>query len=162
MIVRKILIIYYSRTGFTSTVANEIANSCGADLESIRDIRRRFDGKSYLRLVFEAAMHSDTLIRRVRYAPDNYDVVVIGTPIWCWNVSNPIRTYIKIHRHQFKRIAFFFTYGGSGQVKIFQDLEKLAGQTPIARLAVKDSDIKNERQHEEVKEFTAKLKNCIL
>lgn len=158
----KILVVYHSRTGATSAVANEIAVACNADIESIRDIRRRFDGKSYLRLAFEAATHSNTLIRRIRYAPDNYDLVVIGTPIWCWNVSSPIRSYIKSHRHQCKRVAFFCTYGGSGYAKVFKDMEELAGQAAVASLFIKEDEIKTEKQHEKVAEFAKKLKSCIL
>ena len=138
---KKILVVYHSRTGFTSTVARQIANACNADLESVKDIRRHCDRKIYIRLALEAAIHSETVIRRVIHAPEDYDIVVIGTPIWCWNIASPVRVYIVSHSHQFKRVAFFCTYGGSGQVKVMHDLEHLTGQTAIATLTLKDDDI---------------------
>ena len=155
---RKILITYYSRTGLTSAVADEIANACDADLEPIRDIKNGFSGRSYLRSVFESMLHVDTLIRRVRYAPDDYDLIVIGTPIWCWNIASPVRAYIKSHRHQCTRVAFFLTCGGAGQRKVFRDMEKLTGQAPIACLALTDNEIKEEQQHEKIIQFTNELK----
>lgn len=155
----QILVLYYSRTGFTQTIARQIARACSADLESIEDVTGRDGASGYVRSALEAALHLDTSIRRARHVPGDYDIVVIGTPIWYWNVASPVRTYIKRHRRQFRRVAFFCTYGGSGQAKVLCDLEHLCGRPAVATLAVADADITGKLYHDRLSKFAAALKS---
>lgn len=154
----QILVLYYSRTGFTRTIARQVARACGADLEPIEDVTGRRGVSGYARSVFEAALHLDTPIRRAKYVPSDYDIVVIGTPIWFWNVASPVLAYIKRHRRQFRRVAFFCTYGGSGQAKVLCDLESLCGRPAVATLAVADRDVTGKQYHDRLSKFAAALK----
>lgn len=154
-----LLVVYFSRTGFTRTIARQIARACSSNLESIEDATGRSHSFGYARSAFEAALHLDTPIRSAKHVPSDYDVVVIGTPVWCWNVASPVRAYIKKHRRQFKRVAFFCTFGGSGQTKVLRDLESLCGRPPVATLAVSDADITGELYHDRLSKFAAALKS---
>lgn len=154
---KKILVAYYSRTGHTSAVAKQIALACQGELESIKDIRRHRHAFGYLRMVFEAAFHLETTNQRVQNQPDEFDIVVIGTPIWCWNMASPVRAYVKRFRSRFKRVAFFCTYGGSGQTKVIHDLEKLAGQAAVASLALTEQEFHGEIFDQKIAEFIARL-----
>jgi len=155
--VARILVVYYSRTGFTRTVGREIAKQCGADLESIKDLTARHHGIGYARSMIDALFHLRTTTRRIKHAPADYDLVVIGTPIWCWSVSSPVRTYIEAHRGEFRRVALFCTCGGSGQARVLQELAVLTGMTPIATLAMTDDEIRNRRQQQRLQAFVAEL-----
>jgi flavodoxin len=42
--------------------------------------------------------------------PSDYDLIIIGTPIWAWSPTPAIRTYIKNNNLSGKKIALFFTY----------------------------------------------------
>ena len=53
---RPILIVYYSRTGVTRRVAEQIARRVGADAVAIRDVRSRDGVLGYVRSAMEA-MH---------------------------------------------------------------------------------------------------------
>lgn len=154
---KKILVAYYSRTGHTSDIAKQIALACDAELESIKDIRRHRHAFGYLRMVFEAAFHLETTNQRVQNQPDEFDIVVIGTPIWCWNMASPVRAYVKRFRSRFKRVAFFCTCGGSGQAKVIRDLEKLAGQTALASLALAEPELRSEIADQKIAAFIASL-----
>lgn len=151
------LVVYYSRTGFTRTVGREIAKRCGADLEWIKDLTWRHHGIGYARSVSDALFHLRTTTRRVKHAPRDYDLVVIGTPIWCWSVSGPVRAYIGAHRGEFKRVALFCTCDGSGQSKVLRELECLIGMTPVATLAMTDDEIRDRRQQQRLQAFVAEL-----
>jgi flavodoxin len=157
--VKKILVVYHTRTGFTGGVAKEIASACGADLESVVEVRRRFLNKNYVRFAIGAALHASTPIARIRHAPDQYDLVVVGTPIWCWNMSGPIRAFLNNHRNQCKQLAFFCTYGGSGAEKVLQDMTTLAGKTPTATVAITNDEITKQRHQEKLKKFMDTLLN---
>jgi flavodoxin len=154
---KKVLVAYYSRTGYTSAVAREIARACNADLESIRDIRGHGTGVGYLRSAFEAALHTSTNNRRVKNAPEEYELVIIGTPIWCWNISSPIRAYLETQREHFKRVAFFCTYGGSGKDKVLREMATLAGKPAVANMGVSDNEINQGAHHDKISSFISRL-----
>lgn len=155
---KKILVLYYSRTGFTRTIARQVARACNADLEPIEGVKGRTHAVGYVRSAIEAALHLDTPIRRAKHIPSDYDIVVIGTPIWFWNMASPVRTYVKRHRRQFKRVAFFCTYGGSGQGKVLSDLAALCGRPAVATMAVADAEVAAELYHDRLSKFASALK----
>ena len=155
----QILVLYYSRTGLTQTIARQVARACNADLEPIEDVTGRDGATGYVRSALEAAMHLETPIRRATRVPGDYDIVVIGTPIWFWNVASPVRTYIQRHRRQFRRVAFFCTYGGSGSARVLSDLEHLCGRPAVATLAITDADITGKRYHDRMSKFAAALRS---
>jgi hypothetical protein len=98
-------------------------------------------------------------IRAIKQSPGDYDLVVIGTPIWCWNIASPARAYIEKYRDQLKWVAFFCTYGGSGQFKVLNDMESLAGRQPLATLALSDQAIENNHFQRALSRFVAQIKN---
>jgi flavodoxin len=153
----KILVVYFSRTGFTRTVAEQIAQASGADLEPIKELRSRRGVGGYLRSLVQSAMHRDVSIRPTVHKPADYDLVVIGTPIWGFNVASPVRAYAKKYRNQFKRVALFCTYGGSGQAKVLEDLEQLCGKPVTLTLAVTTAQVQRGQYDEPLAEFVASL-----
>lgn len=155
---QKILVVYYSRTGFTQTVAQQLAHACHADLECIVDDRGRSRADGYARAALSAALHVASAIAPSRHAPRDYDLVVIGTPIWCWNMASPVRAYIQRHRSAFRRVAFFCTMGGSGQAKVLRDLEVLCGRPAVAALSLRNEEITHRLHRQRLAEFAASLR----
>jgi flavodoxin len=154
---KKILVVYHSRSGYTSGIAREIARLCNADVEAVNDLRGYGKGAGYLRSILEAAFHTVTLNRPVKNAAQDYELVIIGTPIWCWNISSPVRSYIESNRKKLKNVAFFCTYGGSGQEKVLQDMAALAGQPAAATMGVSDREIDRNMHHEKIATFIQHL-----
>lgn len=155
----KILVLYYSRTGFTRTIARQIAGACSADLEPIEDAAEPNHASSYVRSAIEAALHVATPIQPAQHVPSDYDIVVIGTPVWFRNVASPVRSYLRRNRRQFRRVAFFCSYDGSGQAKVLRDLESLCGRPAAATLAVADADVTGESYRDRLSKFTDALKD---
>ncbi len=153
----KILVAYYSRTGFTRTVGRQTASLCDADLESIKSLSWHHHGFGYARSALGAIFHWENSTRRTKHDPKDYDIVAIGTPVWCWNMASPVRSYINDHRDKFKRVAFFCTSEGSGQSKVMRDLRALTGQTPIATLSMTDQEIQGKRHQDRIREFAAAI-----
>jgi flavodoxin len=152
----KTLVVYYSRTGHTEKLAKEIAARCGADLERILDDGDDRAGPwGYLRSSWQAFSGSRPGIRRATRPPAEYDLVVIGTPVWNWGLSAPVRTYVMRHAAQFKRVAFFCTEGGSGERRAFAELERLCGQAPLATIAVKEGELAPPRHAQPLRRFLA-------
>ncbi|GAB2874812.1 hypothetical protein GCM10027277_50050 [Pseudoduganella ginsengisoli] len=47
------LVVYYSRSGVTEKIAQEIASRCGADMDAIREERSRAGPLGFLRSAYE-------------------------------------------------------------------------------------------------------------
>lgn len=136
----RILLVYYSRTGYTRKVAMEIAAACGCDVEELRDAVGRCGPVGYARSVFEAVSRFDTLLQPTERDPADYGLVIVGTPIWFWNLSSPVRTWVRRHRARLHEVAFFCTCGSSGERRALAEFEALCG-TAVASLALTDRQI---------------------
>jgi len=150
----KTLVVYYSRTGNTKKVGQEIARQLKADEEEIFDVKDRRGPLGFLRSGREAKNKVLAEIRPTKKDPSKYDLVLIGTPIWAANMSSPVRTYLS--QNKFKRVAFFLT-GGGVPGKTFEDMEILAGK-PVATLAITSKEVAQNTYSGKVKEFVASLK----
>lgn len=137
----KILVVAYSRTGTTAKIAAEIAQRSGADLEEIGDVRNRNGVFGYLRSTIEALRGALAPIRPPVRSWRNYDVIVIGTPVWAGHLSSPVRTYLSKQLEPGKRVAFFCTMGGRGAEKVFAELSELTQVTAVATLVLTDAQI---------------------
>jgi flavodoxin len=137
----KVLIVYFSRTGFTRKVAEQIQARCGGKLESIEDVRSRAGFFGYFRSAREAMKQTPAEIRPgVGHAGD-FDLVILGTPVWAGHMSSPMRAYLGAHKAEFKQVAFFCTLGGSGATKALAEMAALCERKPVATLAVRDAEI---------------------
>jgi flavodoxin len=143
---RRTLLVYFSRTGYTRKIAEEIAGRCGADLEAIEDVRARTGIIGYLRSAREAYKKLPIEIRPAVKNPADYDLVILGTPVWASNVSSPMRTYLTSHGRELKQVAVYCTQRGSGAEKVLSDMAELCGRKPVASLVLNDGEIKR-RSH---------------
>lgn len=103
----KILVIHYSRTGTTKRVAEDIARNLQADIEQISTADNRMGFFGYLQCGFEATFRRLAKIDTTKNDPALFDLVVVGTPIWSFNVSSPARTFLRQNKGKIKRVAFF-------------------------------------------------------
>jgi flavodoxin len=154
---RRTLVVCYSLTGHTRGIAAEIAAACHADVEEIVEPRPRSGALGYGRSVIEAALGIAVPLRPGRHAPQDYGVVVIGTPVWMWNMASPVRAWIHEHRAALPRIACFCTLGGSGSDKVLEDMARLCGRVPIARLAVTEAECAAPQPHPAVQRFASQI-----
>lgn len=137
----RILVVYCSRTGNTRRIAKEVAAGCGADLEEITEARLRQGPIGYLRSALESLFGIRPPIASARHDPHAYELIVIGTPIWFWNMASPVRSYLWRHRSVLPPVAFLVTCGGSGGEKVLDDLETLGGHPPVATLVLTEREI---------------------
>ena len=153
----KILIVYYSRTGNTRAVAQALAAQLGADIEEIVDTKNRKGIFGWLGAGKDASQKKTTVIGPTTKDPANYDLVVLGTPIWSWSMTPAIRTYIEANREKFKKVAFFCTMGKNGDVKTFAAMAELCGRKPAASLAVRAEEVKIRQYQSGINKFAAEL-----
>lgn len=137
----KTLVVYFSRTGHTRRLADRLARELGATTAAITERRSRRGFFGYQRSLCEAVFGGEPKIERLHKLPRDYDLVLIGTPIWGWHLSSPVRSFARQHGKAIRRTAFFCTMGGSGDRIAFAELERLVGRRPEAVLALTESEL---------------------
>jgi len=153
------LVVYYSRSGHTRRIAEEVAAALGADLEEIREPGDRSGLFGYARCALEALFGASAEIGAPRRDPSGYEQVVVGTPVWYAAVSTPVRTYLWVERPRLPRVAFFLTHGGFGRERVLGQMSALAGQRPVAELALRLREIESGEHREKVASFARSLRS---
>jgi flavodoxin len=144
----KILISYYTRTGNNRKVALllrdmflEREDVTAADVEEVVDLKERKGVAAYVLGGRDATLGKPATIRDPLHPVSEYDLVIVGGPVWAWTICPAVRTYCTDHGSRSSRVAFFCTMGGSGDKRAFREMEKLCGQKPVALLALTDGVI---------------------
>jgi len=154
----KTLIVYYSRSGRTDKIAKQLALKINADLEEIKDKKNRSGIFGFISSGNEAHMHINTPIDELEKIPNDYDITIIGTPIWANNISTPIRSFLKDYKEGLKDIAFFCTSMGSNPKPVFKSMEKITGRKPATVMNVTARDIRKHYHIEMIDDFVKKIK----
>lgn len=112
----KILVVYYSLTGNTKFIASQISNELNADIEEVKPIKDLDpnSGSKYFWGGMKATMKSKPDLEELVYNPSEYDLIIIGTPVWAWTLSPAIRAYCKKFDFGNKLIALFTSSSGNG------------------------------------------------
>lgn len=106
------LIVFYSLTGVTKSIAEMVQKKTGSDLYEVKT-QRTYDSdmwKAWDEAQKETA--SGLLPELTGQLPDlgRYDFIILGGPVWGWTVSNPLLAYIKQTDFTGKKIAAFWTF----------------------------------------------------
>jgi flavodoxin len=154
---QRTLIAYYSMTGNTQKLADEIRTAVGidADLEQIREPRPRRGLSGVLRALFDTATRREPPIEPITRYPADYDLLMLGGPIWAGRIAAPVRTYAHRYGTQAPEVAFFCTEGGSSTAQSFAELEQLCRHAPKAILAVDAKHLEPDAHHEELMRFAS-------
>jgi menaquinone-dependent protoporphyrinogen IX oxidase len=59
-----------------------------------------------------------------------YDLVLIGTPIWACTMASPVRSFLQEYKEKLPRVAFFCTMGGDDASDTFSEMEDLSEKLP--------------------------------
>ena len=129
----KTLVLYYSLTGNTRTVAEEIATRLGADIEEITCIDpydTNFQA-CIARCMQEREQGILPAINPVQADLSQYDVVFIGFPVWFGTYAPPITAWLSDVDLSGKKVALFCTFGSGG---IESSLSAFTGCQPNAEV----------------------------
>lgn len=155
----KILVVYYSRTGLTKKIATLISTKLRADLDEIIDKKDRSGPKGYM-VAGKDAMQEELTSITYTHDPKEYDFIIIGGPVWAWNVSPAIRTYLDKNADalKIKKIAFFATQSSDGAEKKFKSMETVLGKESLATLTINGKDFRSEIHEQKVDGFVSDIK----
>ena len=123
---QKVLVLYYSETGTTKTVAQEIQKQIGADIEGIEAVVPYSGNFQETIQRGQREMQSGEMpaIKPLKSTIADYDVIFLGYPIWFGTYANPIITLVKEQDFAGKTIVPFCTFGSGGLNTSTDNLKK--------------------------------------
>jgi len=156
---KKILVAYFSHSGNTRALANQIQKSAGGDSFEIQAVEPYPD--DYDACVRQAkeelnSGYKPALKTRVENITA-YDVVFIGYPIWWGTIPAPVRTFLSEYDFPGKTIAPFCTHEGTGLGRSVTDITKLCSKSILLdAVAIRGGDVKTAQS--KVDEWLQKIK----
>lgn len=156
----KKLIVFYSLDGNTKFIAENLAKEIGADLlelklekeiPQIEPIKHLWGGK-------QVVLKETPRLKKYDLNLEGCQLLCIGTPVWAYNFSPPIRTFLKENKIKNKKIIFFCTCGQT-KGKTFNSLrDRLEGNEIIGEIEFKNVLENPEENIKKLKDFIKKLR----
>lgn len=149
-----VLVVYFSAQGHTEEVAGKIAQNLGGDVFSIEpsnpytsDDLDWTDSNSRV-----SREHEDESLRDMELevsTPDNwesYDTVLIGYPIWWYQMPMIMYTFFDEYDFDGKTIVPFNTHEGSGDSGTYDEIQELEpNATVLDGLAIRGGDMESDQ-----------------
>ena len=146
---KKVLVVYYSRSGNTREVASQIHQALGGDITEIQTVNPY--PSDYKETTTQAKQELES-----GYKPPittkiadiaSYDVVFVGSPNWWGTIATPVMTFLSEHDLSGKTIAPFITHEGSALGRSAADIGKLCPKATILEgLAVRGKSAKSSQE----------------
>jgi len=153
------LVVFYSRSGTTRRIAEALAEALKCDLEEITEPNPRTGFLGYIRSLLEARRKRPSIIAPKKHDVSSYDLVVIGTPVWAWSLSSPVRAYLMATASQLPEVAFFCTLGARGSESTFAQMTAIVGKRPRAVCAITQREALSGSHFERLSAFAKALEN---
>lgn len=155
----KALVVYFSWSGNTEALAQEIQAQTGADIfriETATPYPENYNatvdqGRAELRENARPALKQAKVENLAEY-----DTVFIGAPNWWSSIPMPVATFLEANDLSGKTVAQFVTHGGGGVANCGRDLQRLCpGAKYTEVLSVGGSSARGAK--EEVTEWLAAI-----
>ena len=125
----KTLVAYFSASGVTRRVAENLATAAGADICEIRPaVPYTSADLNWMDKKSRSTVEMKDKSSRPELADTDadiasYDKIFVGFPIWWYTAPTIINTFLESYDFSGKTIVLFATSGGSGLGKTAKDLE---------------------------------------
>jgi flavodoxin len=156
----KILVAYYSRSGNTRAAVEKVRsflNEPAVTLWEIPEEGTRDGAVGWVRSCLEGIRKKTSTIAPPPFRVGDFDLVVLGTPVWANSPASAIRAFCRAGAGDFRKVAFLGTHGGGGTGKAFAQMTELCGMEPVATLTLRDKVIREAGGEKACRAFAADL-----
>ncbi|MBQ3311399.1 hypothetical protein IJG72_04910 [bacterium] len=124
---KKILTIYYSNGGNTKNVAQNLHSIVGGDIKEI-ELEEKYPNNIFkMSKLVRKQIKEGNLPKINNIDISNYDVIFVGSPIWNFSPSLPMKSFIINNNFENKTLIPFFTYsGGADKTKTINGIKEAA------------------------------------
>ena len=155
----KKIVIFYSLNNNTKFIAEKIKEEINADILELKPekeiprtepMRHFWGGKQVL-------MKETPPLKKYDINLDDYDTLIIGTPVWAFNFTPPVRTFLKENKIKNKKIILFCTFEAA-KGKTFKNLRKeLKDNDIVAEIEFRSVLKKQEENIKKLQDFIEKV-----
>lgn len=127
---KKTLVAYFSLSGNTKNVAEQIKSETGGDIYQIELVTPYPSEYRAQTDLAKKQLNEGTLppIKKSDIDFSQYDTIFIGTPVWWGHAATPVHTFISENNFKNKKVVPFITHGGSGEANVVDDIKKLCSE----------------------------------
>lgn len=132
---KKPLVVYFSRSGHTRKIAEDIHKQVGGDILEIETVEAYPDDYQKTTEVAkeEQKRNARPAIKTKIANLEDYGIIFLGYPNWWSSMPMPVYTFIEQNKLDGKTIAPFSTHGGGGLGHSVEDLKKLAPHSRVLK-----------------------------
>lgn len=137
-------VVFYSLSGNTQAAAKEIAEGIGADLIELKLVKPFPTEKSKQLALggMQAMFGMKPAIQELSKNIKEYDVLILGTPIWAGTIAAPVHSFLNKYQVLDKIVAVFTFSGGGDNKRCIAKLSKRLPRLKVeVALANRDSDL---------------------
>ena len=155
---KKVLVAYFSASGVTKGVAQQLAEVTDGTLYEIKPEQPYTDADLNWR---DKQSRSSVEMQDKKSRPDitdklknmqDYDVVYVGFPIWWYTCPTIINTFMEAYDFKGKTVIPFATSGGSSITKACEDLK-----TAYPNVKWKEGKLLNRASKKDLEDWVKKL-----
>lgn len=142
---KKVLVVYYSRSGNTREMANQIHGLVGGDIVELQTVNPY--PTEYRATTEQARRELDSgykppLATRIANLA-SYDVIFVGSPSWWGTYAAPVKTFLSDADFSGKTLVPFITHEGSGLGRAPADMAKLCPKSTLLEgLAIRGGSVR--------------------
>ena len=126
----KVLVVFYSLTGTSRNVAKLLCAQQDWHMAEVTEAHGRAGGWGNLRCVLESLFRLRPPVRYSGPAPEDFDSVVLVSPIWLMRLAGPMRSFVVTYRKRLPQVAVVSVMGGSGGPNAPAEIARLLGRAP--------------------------------
>lgn len=131
----KTLVLYYSQTGATKAVAEELQSRLGADIACIEAVEP-YDADyaaTVARWRQEREAGVKVAIQPLAVNLNDYDTIFLGFPVWGGTYASPMATFLAENSLAGKKVVTFATFGSGGLESATADVVKAQPEATVIK-----------------------------
>ena len=140
----EILCVYYSRTGRTETLMREIAGELDCELVKLDDGVDRSGLGGWLNSGRQAMARKLPPVKppKTKRPLEDYDLVIIGTPVWAGRCSAPVRSFLLEYGETLRKVAYVITRGSDVRYEeVFDQMDMYVCKPRAAAVTIRPNAV---------------------
>ena len=123
---KKILTVYYSNMRNTKKIAQNLHSIVGGDIKEIELIEKYPNNIFKMSNVVRKQIKDNCFPNIDNIDISEYDIIFIGSPVWNFSISLPMKSFLKNNDFKNKTLIPFFTCsGGASKNKVIREISEL-------------------------------------
>ena len=139
-----ILCVYYSRTGHTEKLVREIAEELGCETVKLEDGVKRGGFGGWMLSGLQAVSRKVPQVKKpeTALALKDYDLVIIGSPVWAGRCSAPVRSFLLQYGEELKKVAYVITRKSNVRYEeVFEQMDLYVRKPHITAVTIQPDTI---------------------